>query len=114
MATADSPSGTQQATKTLAFRITPELHAQFSAIVQLKGSTLNTEGPIAITAYIETMRSDPEVQAKAQASRRAFEQEMAARQGAIDTLFGTPSSKESSNTKARSTRKGSNGGSAEN
>jgi predicted DNA-binding protein len=79
--------------KTLAIRLEPELHAQLSLIAQLRDSTITDEIRQAIEAHIVSVKSAPELAARADGVLEDIEREAVARRAAIATLFGeTPDS----------------------
>jgi hypothetical protein len=77
--------------KTLAIRLEPDTHQQLSLIAQLQGSTITDEIRTAIKERIASLKSRPEIAAKADEVLAAIDADAAARRGAIATLFGNDS-----------------------
>lgn len=75
--------------KTLAIRISPDVHAQLAFIAQLRERTINDEGLAAILAHLVAAKDDSDLIARATAAREAVEREAKARQDAISQMFGT-------------------------
>jgi predicted DNA-binding protein len=82
--------------KTLAIRLDDGLHAQLSAIAQLRGNPIVDEIRQAIDAHIERVSSTPELNAHAEAVLEEIEREAEAKRAAITALFGQSSSKTTS------------------
>lgn len=73
--------------KTLAIRLEEEQHAQLGMIAKLEELTVTDAIRQAIDQWIESKRSNPELQARAQAVLADIEQEAATRRGAINALL---------------------------
>ena len=76
--------------KTLALRISPEVHAQLSFIAGLRDRTINDEGIAALASHLESAKSDPDLLARAEAARQEVEREARERQAAISSMFDAP------------------------
>jgi predicted transcriptional regulator len=76
--------------KTLAIRLDDDVHAQLQVIARLQETSIAAEIQQAITAHLETKRSDPELGAKASAVLEDIEREAVVRQQAIADLFTGP------------------------
>jgi hypothetical protein len=74
--------------KTLAIRLEEEQHAQLGMIAKLEELTVTDAIRQAIDQWIESKRSNPELQARAEAVLADIEQEAATRRGAISALLG--------------------------
>lgn len=83
MPNAESPTH-----KTLAIRLTPEVHAQLVLVAQLDGATLVEEIRQAIQAHLEHKRAEGGLEARAQAALVDLDRETAERKQAIQALFG--------------------------
>lgn len=75
--------------KTLAIRLEDEQHARLSILAKLSGESLTDTIRDAIESRIESLASDPEIAAKAEALTAEIEREAAEQRDAIATLFGT-------------------------
>ncbi len=73
--------------KTLAIRLEEEQHAQLGMIAKLEELTVTDAIRQAIDQWIESKRSNPELQARAEAVLADIEQEAATRRGAITALL---------------------------
>jgi hypothetical protein len=96
--------------KTLAIRLEEEQHAQLGMIAKLEELTVTDAIRQAIDQWIESKRSNPELQARAQAVLADVEQEAATRRGAINALLSSeaPSATRSVSPRATpSSRRGS-------
>lgn len=96
--------------KTLAIRLEEEQHAQLGMIAKLEDLTVTDAIRQAIEEWIETKRSNPELQARAEAVLADIERDAATRRGAIAALLGSetsaiPEEGTTANTRGRSTRK---------
>jgi predicted DNA-binding protein len=87
--------------KTLAIRLDDGLHAQLSAIAQLRGNPIVDEIRQAIDAHIERVSSTPELNAHAEAVLEEIEREADAKRAAITALFGQQASSKTTGRKAR-------------
>ena len=87
--------------KTLAIRLEEEQHAQLGMIAKLEELTVTDAIRQAIDQWIESKRSNPELQERAQAVLDEIEQDAATRRGAISALLGSKST-----TTARTTEGG--------
>ena len=100
--------------KTLAIRLEDEQHAQLAMIAQLEELTVTDAIRQAIDQWVESRRSNPELQQRAEAILADIDREAATRRGAIAALIsgeGQPAgAKRSGTTSRRSTR--SKGGDA--
>jgi predicted transcriptional regulator len=79
--------------KTLAIRLEEEQHAQLGMIAKLEELTVTDAIRQAIDQWIELKRSNPELQARAEAVLADIEQEAATRRGAINALLGEKGTK---------------------
>ena len=75
--------------KTLAIKLSDELHAQAAAVASLEGISLTELIRTSIEGYLDTKRDSGELQQRAQAVLDDIERDAKARQAAIATLFGT-------------------------
>jgi lysyl-tRNA synthetase class II len=89
MSVPDNGAG-KNGVKTLAFRFTPERHAQLSLIVQLRDSTMQDEVMKAIDAMIEAAKTDPELLQKIEQAQAEIEREARDRRATIAALFEAP------------------------
>lgn len=80
--------------KTLAIRLDDELHAQLSVLAQLQGSTITDEIRQAIEARLESLRTNPMLEQRAQAVLDDIERDAQGRKAAIATLFGSSKASE--------------------
>jgi ferric-dicitrate binding protein FerR (iron transport regulator) len=76
--------------KTLAIRLEEEQHAQLGMIAQLEELTVTDAIRQAIEQWIEVRRTNPELQARAEAVLADIDRDAATRRDAIATLIGTP------------------------
>jgi hypothetical protein len=76
--------------KTLAIRLEEDQHAQLGMIAQLEELTVTDAIRQAIEQWIETRRSNPQLQARAEAVLADIDRDAATRRDAIATLLGTP------------------------
>src|ERR1700689_4567899 len=74
--------------KTMAIRLEEDQHAQLSMIAQLEELTVTDAIRQAIDQWVESKRSNPQLQQRAEAVLDAIEQEAATRRGAIAALLG--------------------------
>ena len=74
--------------KTLAIRLEEDQHAQLSMIAQLEELTVTDAIRQAIDQWVESKRSNPQLQQRAEAVLEAIEHEAATRRGAIAALLG--------------------------
>jgi hypothetical protein len=79
--------------KTLAIRLDEDQHAQLSLIAQLEGLTITDAIRGAIDSWIQSKRSNPELQQRAEAVLVTIEQEAATRRNAIASLMSEPAPK---------------------
>lgn len=84
--------------KTLAVRLEEEQHAQLGMIAKLEELTVTDAIRQAIDQWIESKRSNPELQARAEAVLADIEQEAATRRGAINALLGEKDTKTTRST----------------
>src|SRR5580698_588613 len=75
--------------KTLAIRLEEEQHAQLGMIAKLEDLTVTDAIRQAIEEWIETKRSNPELQARAEAVLADIERDATTRRGAIAALLGS-------------------------
>jgi ferric-dicitrate binding protein FerR (iron transport regulator) len=87
--------------KTLAIRLEEEQHAQLGMIAQLEELTVTDAIRQAIEQWIEARRTNPQLQARAEAVLADIDRDAATRRDAIASLLGGP-------TPAK--RRGGNGG----
>lgn len=73
--------------KTLAVRLSEDVRAQLDIIAQLNDRTVTDEIRLAIEAWIEKTKSDPNVLQRAQFVRDEIEREAATKRGAIEAIF---------------------------
>jgi hypothetical protein len=92
--------------KTLAIRLEEDQHAQLGMIAQLEELTVTDAIRQAIEQWIETRRSNPQLQARAEAVLADIDRDAATRRDAIATLLGTPAP-----VSAPAKRRGGTGGS---
>jgi ferric-dicitrate binding protein FerR (iron transport regulator) len=90
--------------KTLAIRLEEEQHAQLGMIAQLEELTVTDAIRQAIEQWIEARRSNPQLQARAEAVLADIDRDAASRRDAIASLLRTPAS-------APAKRRGGTGGS---
>ena len=74
--------------RTVAIRLEDELHAQLGMIAKLEELTLTDALRQAIDQWIDERRTNPELQARAQAVLEDIEREATTRRGAIEALLG--------------------------
>lgn len=92
--------------KTLAIKMSDELHAQASAVAQLEGISLTELIRTSIEGYLDTKRDSGELQSKAQAVLDDIEREAQTRREAIAGLLnGTGETDKPKPTSSRSRRK---------
>ena len=94
--------------KTLAIRLEEDQHAQLGMIAQLEELTVTDAIRQAIEQWIEARRSNPQLQARAEAVLADIDRDAATRRDAIATLLGTPAPASAS---ASAKRRGGTGGS---
>jgi ferric-dicitrate binding protein FerR (iron transport regulator) len=87
--------------KTLAIRLEEDQHAQLGMIAQLEELTVTDAIRQAIEQWIEARRSNPQLQARAEAVLADIDRDAATRRDAIATLLGSS---------APTKRRGSSGG----
>ena len=75
--------------KTLAIRLDDDLHAQLSVMAQLANVSVTDAIRQAIENHLATMRSNPELSARAEAVLADIERDAADRKQAIADLFGS-------------------------
>jgi ferric-dicitrate binding protein FerR (iron transport regulator) len=92
--------------KTLAIRLEEDQHAQLGMIAQLEELTVTDAIRQAIEQWIEARRSNPQLQARAEAVLADIDRDAATRRDAIATLLGTPAP-----ASAAAKRRGGTGGS---
>jgi ferric-dicitrate binding protein FerR (iron transport regulator) len=92
--------------KTLAIRLEEDQHAQLSMIAQLEELTVTDAIRQAIEQWIEARRSNPQLQARAEAVLADIDRDAASRRDAIASLLATPTP-----TPAPAKRRGGAGGS---
>jgi hypothetical protein len=73
--------------KTMAIRLEEEQHAQLSMIAQLEGLTVTDAIRGAIDQWIEQRRSNPDLQARAEAVLADIDRDAQTRRGAISALL---------------------------
>ena len=73
--------------KTLAIRLEDEQHAQLSMIAQLEELTVTDAIRQAIDQWVEQRRSNPQLQARAEAVLADIDRDAATRRGAISALL---------------------------
>jgi hypothetical protein len=109
-----TPGGDPMSVKTLAIRLEEEQHAQLAMIAQLEELTVTDAIRQAIEQWVESRRSNPELQRRAEAILADIDREAATRRGAIAAFISgdAPSAgaKGSGTTSRRSSR--SKGGDA--
>ena len=94
--------------KTLAIRLEEDQHAQLGMIAQLEELTVTDAIRQAIEQWIEARRSNPQLQARAEAVLADIDRDAATRRDAIATLLG---SKAPTSASAPAKRRGGTGGS---
>ena len=87
--------------RTLAIRLEEDQHAQLGMIAQLEELTVTDAIRQAIEQWIDARRSNPQLQARAEAVLADIDRDAATRRDAIATLLGSP---------APTKRRGSSGG----
>jgi ferric-dicitrate binding protein FerR (iron transport regulator) len=75
--------------KTLAIRLEEDQHAQLGMIAQLEELTVTDAIRQAIDQWIEARRSNPQLQARAEAVLADIDRDAATRRDAIATLLGS-------------------------
>lgn len=92
--------------KTLAIRLEEEQHAQLTMIAQLEELTVTDAIRHAIDQWIEQRKSNPQLQARAEAVLADIERDAATRRGAISALMGenSTSTPEATSPEAQSRR----------
>ncbi len=76
--------------KALAVRISQDVRAQLDIIAQLNDRTVTDEIRLAIEAWIEKSKADPNILARAESVRADIEREAATKRGAIAAIFDGP------------------------
>jgi len=102
--------------KTLAIRLEEDLHAQLGMIAKLEELTVTDAIRQAIEQWIEERRSNPELQARAEAVLADIDRDAAARRGAIAALLGDEAStarKEPTTRRGRTSGKGGDNASSD-
>ena len=89
MSVPDNGTG-KNGVKTLAFRFTPERHAQLSLIVQLRDTSMQDEVMKAVDGLIEAAKTDPELLQKIEQAQAEIEREARDRRATITALFQAP------------------------
>lgn len=79
--------------RTLAVRMSDDLRAQLDVIAQLNDRSVTEEIRIALEAWVETSKSDPNVLARAETVRAEIEREAKTKQSAIEAIFGVAGAK---------------------
>ena len=75
------------ALKTVAIKVTDELHAQLLIVAQLEGKSLTEVIRTAVEQYVEQLRTGDGLAARAQALLDEIEQETAGRKQAVQALL---------------------------
>lgn len=83
-----TPTNPAAGSKTLAIRISPEIHAQLVFIAKLRERSINDEGIAAVLGHLEAARTDRDLLERAAAARQAAEDEARQRTEAIAKMFG--------------------------
>ena len=83
------PEQQEQQFRTIAVRVQEGLHTQLSFIAQLAGTSLSEEIRMAIENRIAAAKEDPELVAKAQATREEIQRDAKARADAIAGFMGS-------------------------
>ncbi len=78
--------------KTLAVKLSPELHAQLSLISGLDGLSMGAALLRAVEVYVDTRRNQPDFAERAATAVAEAEAEAAARRNAIQALLGQAAS----------------------
>jgi hypothetical protein len=78
--------------KTMAIRLDDDQHAQLGMIAKLEELTVTDAIRQAIDQWIESRRSNPELQERAEAVLEDIERDAATRRGAIAALLGDKAS----------------------
>lgn len=73
--------------KTLAVRLTEDVRAQLDIIAQLNDRSVTEEIRLAIEAWIEKIKADPAVLARAESVRAEIEREATTKRNAISAIF---------------------------
>jgi len=92
--------------KTLAIRLEEEQHAQLGMIAKLEELTVTDAIRQAIDQWIESKRSNPELQARAEAVLADIERDAATRRGAINALLGDDGSTKTTRGRTTATGRG--------
>lgn len=74
--------------KTLAIRLSPDVHQQLVIIASLRGSNITEEIRTAIEAHIASVKASTDLASKADGVLEEIEREAAERRAAIASLFG--------------------------
>lgn len=82
--------------KTLAIRLDDDLHARLTIVAKLAKTSITDAIRQAVETQVQSMSSDPALQAKADALRQEIEREAKEQQGAIAQLFGTQQPRQTS------------------
>lgn len=75
--------------KTMAIRLDDQVHARLTILARLSDSTVTDVVREAIEARLDTLASDPEVSAKAQALALEIERDAREQKAALAELFST-------------------------
>jgi len=92
--------------KTLAIRLEEDQHAQLGMIAKLEELTITDAIRQAIDQWIDSKRSNPELQRRAEAVLDDIEQEAATRRGAIAALLSSETPAKPQGGRATSSRGG--------
>lgn len=87
--------------RTIAVRVHTDQHAKLSFIAQLRKSSISDEIRAAIELRIARAQDDPDLIARAQATREQIEREAAARAAAIAGFMGQHATAQSQSTSTR-------------
>lgn len=88
--------------KPIAVRLNESTRTQLDIIAQLNDRTVTDEIRLAIDAWIEKVKSDPNVQKRAQAVRDEIEREASGKREAIAAIFDVPATKKAMGARSTS------------
>lgn len=75
------------ATKALVIRVSESLRAQLDILALLNNHTVSDEIRVALEAWVDKARSDPNTQRRAESVRQQIEHEAATKRAAIAAIF---------------------------
>ncbi|MFW8745090.1 hypothetical protein [Mesorhizobium japonicum] len=89
------------AIRPLSVRMRDAARAQLEVLAQLNGRSMTEEVRLALEAWVETSRSNPEVLARAEQVRLEIEHDADMRRDAIKSIFDQPSNGRAARSRAK-------------